>query len=200
MRQSNLVCTRHSNPMFQLEWHSLHMTHSTLGLSWRLLWGRVNPAECAHRITVRVRHFSFRSLVGKHRWERRPAVATSPRLSSISGSGQDIAGESKNRGAQLYRSKRRRGKMVFQVSGWGVFSELTKQSRGRGECLFIDIETILVVNMKHLLYFQGRSLPRSAKEKLLMLHPLGREWELIVTPNQFNQLESRTLNGEISAS
>lgn len=105
-------------------------------------------------------------------------------------------------GAQLYRSKRRRGNMVFQVSGWGVFSELTAPSRGRGECLFIDTETILVVNMKHLLYFQGRSLPRrrSAKEKPLMLHPLGRQGELIVTPNQFNQLESRTLNREMSAS
>lgn len=71
----------------------------------------------------------------------------------------------KNRGAQLYRSKRRRGNMVFQVSGWGVFSELTASSRGRGECLFIDTETILVVNMKHLLYFQGRSLPRSEERK-----------------------------------
>lgn len=91
--------------------------------------------------------------------------------------------KAKNRGAQLYRSKRRRGNMVFQVSGWGVFSELTAPSRGRGECLFTDKETILVVNMKHLLYFQGRSLPRrrSAKEKPLMLHPLGRQGELIVT-------------------
>lgn len=96
LHASNVVGTRHPNPMFQLEWHhSLHMTSSTLGVSWSLLWGTVNPAECAQRITVRVRHFSFRSLVGKRRWERRPVVATSPRLSSISGSGQDIAGESK---------------------------------------------------------------------------------------------------------
>lgn len=56
----------------------------------------VNAANRAQRVTVRARHLSFRSHVGKPWWERSPVTATSPRLSSSACTGQDIAGESEN--------------------------------------------------------------------------------------------------------
>lgn len=119
---------------------------------------------------------SFQSRAGEHRWEDSPATVASPRHSSSSCSGREIAWESKNRGQelpQLYKSKHRLGE-VFQVNDCCVPLKLRakwqerKMQAHRVPFLvksFAVTKVILAISIKYLLYFQGIHLPKSSKEK-----------------------------------
>lgn len=130
----NLVCMSNQNIVFHREWHPRCVSNFCV-------WPELDFASgLVHR---GLQLGSDTSLppksCGGDEWAKRPVTATSPRLASSSGSGQEIARESKTGArswAQLCKSKHRLQKVVGISGEWIFFFllELTEQSRrGRHE-------------------------------------------------------------------
>lgn len=131
----NLVCMSNQNIVFHREWHHQRCVSNFC------VWPELDFAcGLVHR---GLQLGSDTSLppksCGRDEWAKRPVMATSPRLASSSGSGQEIARESKTGArswAQLCKSKHRLQKVVGISGEWifFFFTWVTEQSRrGRHE-------------------------------------------------------------------
>ena len=119
---------------------------------------------------------SSQNRAGEHGWEDSPVTVASPRHSSSSCSGREIAWESKNRGQELSTTVQVQTQARGGISSERLLCFAQAQSKVAGEedasskstfpyKVLLQWQVILAISIKHLLYFQGIHFPKSSKNK-----------------------------------